>query len=263
MQWLLQDFEDTQKMAKVLDRFGITYTWHKVVPFTGDLIPAPIVDDADTVVMFGSYALWRFAEKNNLKPGVFKIGPFVHEEVWHPYLLNGADALFVALCDVPHRLREDDKDWFLRPIEDDKSEPGHVKSSSEIIALANKVLALDIDEIPTGSLRHDTQLMLTKPVRILKEWRLWAVAGKIVTYSLYKEGARVVYRHEIDQDALDFARQLVAMNPDYSLAYVIDICRTEDGLKMLETNCINAAGFYEADLQMLVQAMDDIVLPQS
>jgi hypothetical protein len=82
------------------------------------------------------------------------------------------------------------------------------------------------------------------------------VRDQVVTYSLYKEGARVVYRPEIDQDALDFGRRLVALNPGYAEAYVIDICRTDDGLRMLETNCINAAGFYAADLTRLVGAIE-------
>lgn len=166
MQWLLQEFEDTQKMAAALDRLEIAYTWHKVVPFVGELIPAPSIDNPDAVVMFGSYALWRFAETNSLKPGVFKIRPFVHETAWHPYLLNGADALFLTLRDIPEKFPDDGKDWFLRPVADSKEEPGNVKTSREIIQLAHKVLALDETEIPNGSLRHDTQLMFTKPVRI-------------------------------------------------------------------------------------------------
>ena len=79
---------------------------------------------------------------------------------------------------------------------------------------------------------------------------------EIVTFSLYKEGSRIFYRHEIDDDALEFAKRLVEANPHYAPAYVIDICRTDDGLRMLETNCINAAGFYEADLLKLVSAID-------
>ena len=244
-------------MADALDRLEIPYTWHKVVPFVGELTPAPTIIDPNAVVLFGSYTLWRYAQGNDLKPGVFKIRPFVHEATWHPFLLNGADALFLTLRDVPKQLPDDGKLWFMRPIEDSKEVPGNVKSALEIIDLANKVLALEEHEIPKGSLRHDTEIMLTKPVRILKEWRLWVVLDEIVTFSLYKEGARVIYRHEIDEDALAFAKRLVEANPDYAPAYVIDICRTDDGLKMLETNCINAAGFYEADLTNLVSAINE------
>lgn len=258
MQWLLQDFEDTRKLADALDRLAISYSWHKVVPFIGDLTPVPTIKDPNAVVMFGSYTLWRFANAKELKPGVFKIRPFVKEKPWHPFLLNGADALFLSVRDIPKRFPDDGKYWFLRPIEDSKEEPGNVKSSGAIIDLANKVLALEEDEIPKGSLRHDTELMFTQPVRILKEWRLWVVKDEIITYSLYKEGARVVYRHEIDEDALNFAKEMVQANTDYATAYVIDICRTDDGLKMLETNCINAAGFYEADLLKLAAAINGL-----
>ena len=262
MQWILQDFEDTRKMADALDRLEIPYTWHKVIPFVGELTPTPTIDDPNAVVMFGSYTLWRYALANDLKPGVFKIRPFVHETLWHPFLLNGADALFLTLRDIPKHLPDDGKDWFLRPVEDSKEEPGNVKSTGEIIDMANKVLAIEEHEIPKGSLRHDTEMMFTKPIRILKEWRLWVVRDEIVTFSLYKEGPRVIYRHEIDEDAMDFALGLVEANPEYAPAYVIDICRTDDGLKMLETNCINAAGFYEADLLKLVSSIDDFSVGQ-
>ena len=49
---------------------------------------------------------------------------------------------------------------------------------------------------------------------------------------------------------------LVARNPAYSPAYVMDICRTDDGLRPLETNSINAAGFYAADVLRLAGAID-------
>jgi hypothetical protein len=268
MQWILQHFEDTDKLAEALDSVGIAYTWHKVVPFIGKLDPEAIVPDKHHVVMFGQYSIWRTAATEGYWPGVFKIRPFVEEKAWHPYLLNGADAWFMTLRDVPSLLAGDDNDWFIRPVEDDKEVAGSVKSGPEIIAMVEKVLKLKTHEIPKGSLRHDTRLMLTAPVRILSEWRLWAVDGKIVAYSLYKEGSRVVYRREIDDDALAFAQRMVDINPGYSRAFVIDVCRTEAGLRLIETNCINAAGFYAADLAKLALAIDamrfdplEVVLP--
>lgn len=258
MQWILQQFEDTEKLAQALDRLDIPYTWHKVVPFVGDLQPEPMIENKDAVVLFGSYTLWRYAKREALSPGVFKIRPFVHEEPWHPYLLNGADALFLSLRDIPDRLPKEDRQWFMRPVDDSKEEPGKVRGTAEIVALAERVLALEVDEIPRGSLRHDTELMLTQPEHILKEWRIWIVDDVIRTFSLYKEGSRVVYRPEIDQDAADFAEHMVRLNPGYARAYVMDICRTDAGLKMLETNCINAAGFYAADLLKLADAIHHI-----
>ena len=256
MQWLLQEFEDTRKLADALDRLGVPYSWHKVIPFVGDLTPEPDIRDKTAVVLFGSYTLWRYAEAQDLKPGVFKLRPYVHEAAWHSQVLNGEGSEFATLSEIPEKLCNDERLWFFRPVNDSKEIAGSVKPARDIIALAQTVLALNEDEIPHGSLRHDTKLMLSQPACILKEWRLWVVDGQVVTYSLYKEGARVVYRREIDDDALAFAQRMVEINPGYAQAYVIDICRTADGLKMLETNCINAAGFYAADLTLLVAAIE-------
>ncbi|MEL6480893.1 MAG: ATP-grasp domain-containing protein [Pseudomonadota bacterium] len=257
MQWILQEFEDTHRLGAALSRLGLPHSWHKVVPFVGDLLPEPVVEDPGAVILFGSYTLWRYAEAKGYRPGVFKLRPFVHEPAWHRHLLNGPDALFLPLRDVPARLANDGALWFMRPVDDSKETPGRVYEAAQIIALAEKVLTLGEDEIPQGSLRHDTALMLSRPVRILKEWRVWVVADRIVTASLYKEGARIVYRQEIDPDALAFAEEMVSLNPGYQAAYVLDICRSEAGLKLLETNCINAAGFYAANLERLVQALED------
>ena len=258
MQWILQDFEDTRKLAEVLARLNISYSTHKVVPFVGALQPDPIIPNPNSVVLFGSYTLWRYAEKNELFPGVIRIRPFVHETPWQPFMLNGADALFLPLRDIPKTLPPGERAFFIRPVSDSKEQAGRVQTADDIRATANKVLSLQEHEIPNGSLRHDTEMMLTPPRRILKEWRIWVVNEEVVTASLYKAGTRVVYRDEIDDDARAFAKELVAANPNYACAYVMDICRTPDGLRLLETNCINAAGFYAANLAALVMAIDGL-----
>lgn len=258
MQWILQQFEDTQKLADALDRLGISYSWHKVVPFVGELIPEPQVKDPLSVVMFGSYTLWRYAETKGLFPGVFRIAPFVHEKPWQSFMLNGPNALFLTVSEIEAKLPSDRSHWFIRPVSDSKELAGNVKSAADIHETARMVMSLDASEIPNGSLRPDTLMMLTEPSSILKEWRIWIVNNKVMTYSLYKEGSRVTYRHEIDEDALEFAQTLIELNQGYSPAYVMDICRTEKGLRLLETNCINAAGFYAADLTKLAAAINEI-----
>lgn len=258
MQWILQRYDDTERLATALDDLGIAYSWHKVVPFVGDLEPEPVIEDRNAVVLFGSYSLWRYAEREGLEPGVFKIKPFVHEAPWHPHLLNGANAVFLTLRDIPEHLSGDDRSWFMRPVDDSKADAGRVRPATDIVALAERVLALDEADIPDDSLRHDTELMLTQPAEILQEWRIWIVDDVVRTFSLYKDGPRVVYRHEIDADAAEFAEEMVGLNPGYARAYVMDICRTDTGLRMLETNCINAAGFYAADLIQLAEAIHQL-----
>jgi hypothetical protein len=41
-------------------------------------------------------------------------------------------------------------------------------------------------------------------------------------------------------------------------AFVMDICLTPDGWKIVEINCVNCSGFYRGDLQKLVMALEDL-----
>ena len=40
-------------------------------------------------------------------------------------------------------------------------------------------------------------------------------------------------------------------------AFVIDVCRTKDGLKIVECNCINCSGFYNIDEQKLIVSLEE------
>lgn len=262
MQWILQDFDDARALASALDRLGHPHSWHKVVPFTGDLIPAPAIIDPDAVLMFGSYALRHAARRLGVRPGVIELRPFLDEAAWDGHLLNGSEAVVARLANLPAALDADSAnggrrraEWFVRPVEDGKQIAGRVMSDEAIGALVGRVTALDPDEVPPSALRHDTVMMLCEPRTILREWRLWVVKDRIVTHSLYREGSRVTYRNEIDDDALAFARAMVGANPGYAPAYVMDVCRTPEGMALLETNCINAAGLYAADPLALAAAM--------
>lgn len=258
MQWILQDFEDTRELSEILERLGLEYSMHKVVPFVGELEPEPQITDSSVVVMFGSYSLRHYARRHNLVPGVFVLRPFLLEEPWHPHMLNGPhDSQVHELRSLMQYVRAS-TDYFIRPLEDSKEIAGAVMSDTEIQYMVSGVMSLQPHEYIGGSLRPETKMILSEPKRIRKEWRNWIVNDRVVTSSLYKEGSRVVYREEIDADALEFVREMVRLNPGYSRAYIIDVCRTDEGLKLIETNCINAAGFYAADLFRIVEAIESL-----
>jgi len=251
MQWLLQDSEDTRKLGDVLTSLGRDVSWHKIIPFVGDLTPRPMIKDPHAVVLFGVYSMWKYAETHQLKPGVFRIAPFLEQSVWHPYLLNGVDAHVMPFGECASRFSGVDTLWFLRPVEDSKEVPGRVMAAQGIAALSVRVAAFPDEDLPVGSLRADTLVMLTEPQAIDEEWRLWVVEDRVVTYSRYKQAGQVGYAHDILEDALKFGQKMAQLNRGYAPAYVIDICRTEAGLRIIETNGINAAGFYAAELEPL------------
>ncbi len=257
MQWILQEDKDNVDLAEILDRMGITYSVHSKLRDVA--VPELVVDDPTRVIVFGYYSAQSFARDRGYTPGVFELQPYVLEQAWQPYLLNPRDAAqFIRVRDIPGTVPDSDRKYFVRPVEDSKTMSGIVLTGKEIRAKAAEVLETPTERLVLGRLSPDTELSLSAPVTIQKEWRVWVVSGKVVTWSLYKMAGQMVVRREIDQDALDFVAKMVKVNPSYSDAYVIDICRTEDNLRIIETNCINFSGYYDADLQRLVDAMEGL-----
>jgi hypothetical protein len=257
MQWILQEDEENFALAEMLDRMGIAYSMHTKLRETA--ISEPIIDDPNRVIIFGYYSALTFVRERGYHPGVFELNPYVLEEAWQPYLLNPRKvATFVKVRDILDRVPDDERKYFVRPVADSKTMSGLVLTATELRAKARAVMCLAPEQIVPGKLEPNTELLLSTPITIHKEWRVWVVSGVVVTWSLYKMAGHMVTRPEIDQDALDFVAAMIEINPDYSEAYVIDVCRTEAGLKIIETNCINASGYYEADLQRLINAIENI-----
>ena len=60
-----------------------------------------------------------------------------------------------------------------------------------------------------------------------------------------------------DPDAIKFVEDRIRQwTPDK--AFCVDVALVEDGYKVIEINCINAAGFYKADVFKLVQALEEL-----
>ena len=107
------------------------------------------------------------------------------------------------------------------------------------------------------TLRVDSKIQVAVPKKITQEVRCWVVKGKIVTQSTYRRGSFLVYDNIVDQDALDFAQDMV---DTYQLAdtFVIDVCLTDNGWKIVECGSTSCAGFYDADMQKLIMALEDM-----
>jgi len=166
---------------------------------------------------------------------------------WGDRMLN-ADSRVMAFKDV--RL---DRPTFLRPIDDSKYFAGRVFDADEFEDWRRRVC--DLGEDHGTSLSPTTQVQLCLPKTIHAEYRYWIVGGEIATKSMYKLGRKVMYASDVD-DRLD--RFVMAAITDWQphRAFVIDVCDTPDGQRIVEINTINAAGFYAGDVQRLVAALE-------
>ncbi len=260
MHWILQSGWEYEpgwvRLIEVLDRFEIPYSMHKVIPFVGDLLPEPEIVDRE-VICIGSYSMRHYAKKHGYVPGVYDLEPFdftIQMQHWGANMLN-ADSRVVPFKDV---VFEDE--MFIRPVDDTKVFSGRVFSWEEFSEWKTKVI--DLEEDDGSSLTKDTIVQVSIPKKIVQEARFWIVDGRVVTCSGYKRGDWVTYWSDVDQNLVWFAWAMVDMSISLDgwnplPAFVLDVCELEDGTcRIVEINTINSAGFYAADMQKLVVALE-------
>ena len=256
MHWILQEnlFKESewQNLIGALERFGLAYSVHKVIPFIGELVPAATPAEGAKVICFGSYSMRHTAQAQHWQPGVYDLFAqnfTVQKQYWGERLLN-FDAEVIAF---KHAVITDDT--FIRPIDDSKYFAGRVFSAAEFNDWQHKVCVLE-DDYGT-SLTGETLIQLCRPKNIFAEYRYWIVAGQIVTRSLYKRGDRVFYSDQVDSRFDAYVQETIALWQPHS-AFVIDVCDTADGMRVVEINTLNAAGFYAGDVQKLVLALEEM-----
>lgn len=260
MHWILQDNlfnEDAYGvLLETLERFELPHSVHKVIPFVGEITPAPTLE-TNNVICMGSYSLRHAAKKAGWNPGVFDLEPFpfpVQLQHWGDHMLNSS-AYVVPFGQARVLSRS-----FLRPIEDSKTFAGRVYDYDEFADWQHKVVALGEDY--GSSLTKDTLIQVCPLKEIYSEYRFWIVKGEIVCASLYKEGNRVIYRDDVPQAYFEFVRDMVKIWQPLE-AFVIDVASVPDdgdgykGIKIVEINTLNSSGFYACNIQKLVMALED------
>jgi hypothetical protein len=256
MHWVLQGGElfsphEWETLVGTLDRFEIPHSVHRVVPFVGELQPDIDIPDG-RAICFGSYAMRHAAAAKKWVPGVYDLAEFTFEEQlirWGHHLLNH-DSQVVAFGAV-----ELSTAMFIRPIDDTKAFAGRVFEPDDFGEWQQKVRSLGDDN--NGPLSSSTLVQVVEPRRIYQEVRYWIVDGAIVTRSIYKTGDSVHYDSRVDEHFDAYALEVVNIWKPLA-AFVLDICDTPEGLRIVEINTINSAGFYAADIQSVVLALEAI-----
>lgn len=265
MRWVVQTNifaeEGFADLLGAIERFALPLTLVKVVPFLGELelVDGELPAEGEPVIVMGSYALARVAARHGWRPGAFldNLDAEQHIAQWGDHMLN-ADGRVYRFEDVP----EKSSPFFLRPVHDTKAFTGTVTdwpSYSEWRDRVRSVAGPEPDAAPiiTETLTIDTPVLVSACKEIYSETRVWIVDAEPVTWSGYKLGSlkRMSPPHEVDARIVDFAAARAAeWSPNR--AYVLDVADTADGLKILEINNLNAAGWYRADLQKLVARLD-------
>lgn len=273
MHWILQynlyREEGLVALIEGLRRLDIPYTLVKAVPMSDDAPEGeqiylydettdnvPFVNPPDGPVMVcGSTTLANIAAKRKWYPGSFLNSNHdyrVWKEHYGEHLLN-VDAVVSRLDSVERRVGP----FFIRPCEDSKTFSGKVVDDWEdFVAWRDRVLSIS-DHYTT--LTPDAMVACSSPKIIFTETRFFVVDGEIVGQSVYKRGKRVIYDAMVDDEAVAYAKEMIALWQP-ARAFVIDIAWTDEGYRIVEINCINSAGFYAIDVLKFISAIENMDL---
>jgi hypothetical protein len=222
-----------------------------IIPFAHTMIPD--INVTGPVYVCGATTMGEIAKTKGWIPG------YIDENLdYRLFVKHYGNYLVNANCEVA-KFSEVKKKWdtfFIRPITDRKQFGGLVMNWEHFTTWQKKVIELNGESSHT-TLKGD-DLIITAPVtKIYTEYRFFVVNGEVITGSQYKVGTRVVYTNQFDERVTDFAKKMVNIwQPNK--AFALDIAEIEDGLRVLEINSLNSAGFYACDMGKFVNAVNKL-----
>jgi len=236
-------------LINLFQRWKIEYEIIDWIPFQEEIT---IHTDRKDIMCFGGVSLAKAAIKYNWNPGIFyneNHDMEVYFQHYKEHMLN-SDGFFIRSQDeLPASLPEV---FFARPADDTKLFSGGLFSKKGWDDTMKAYLTLK------KGLEHDVKIFVASDKDyIAKEIRCWVVEGKVVTMSQYKLGILVTQKnYDHDEDARAFAQKMVDIYTP-SRAFVLDICLYQGEWKVVEINCINSAGFYDANMDKLLTALEE------
>lgn len=250
MFWVIQEdlFQQNQRpvLLETLQRFDIP---HQLVKVTAQYELIPEVTYAGPIITNGSIMLSNIAIRRGWQPGSLMNEAFSYE-IWYPHfkdhLLN-PKPLVTTIAEADPQLDE----FFIRPLLDDKSFTGHVTTLAAFKAWQADILRRH------GTL-GETNILYAPVKRIGQEHRHFIVDQTVVSSSRYKLGGEANQSSEVDSRVIAFANRMAARWQP-ARAFVLDTYVAGDEIGIVEIGGLCHAGFYQADVQKIVMALEDMI----
>jgi hypothetical protein len=235
-------------LVEYLTRYGLEY---EVIPFRPFIYELDFKTKRNDVWCFGSTNMSKIAKNYPWIPGSMYNDNHdidVYGPHYGDHMLN-SDGVIINYGDVPP---EEYEYFFARPTKDSKAFSGQLFSRDTWIEWSQQ----KVDSNLMQTLTPETKIQLAPLKTIQQEIRCWIVDGEPVTISQYKIGSRVVYQNmDNNEEAYMFSKRMAKLYSP-ARAFVLDICLYQDEYRVIEINCINCSGFYDADMGKLIQALE-------
>lgn len=248
----LMNEDQLQLLHSAVERHPHVYIG--VIPFSRDITANEKLDGTD-YIPYGSTLLTNLALERQWKGLFFDVQKMNYKNFLanHPKMLND-NVLNVQEAIDFLRTQPVDKLFFTRPSEDLKQYSGTVMEAKEIADWFESMISC-----PDGGTYYmppEKDVVLCSPKPIQAEWRWFIVNGKIVSGSMYRAHGQLRKLRETDPDVIAEAQALADIWLPFD-SVVMDTAITEDSndVKVIEFNCINSSGFYDTDVDAVMDAL--------
>lgn len=241
---------DHDRIFQALEELNIAY---EAIELTSDAKKIETKANRKDVFVYGSVKLARLTKANtDWYPGSFYGGNHLFEVCVQHYkenMLNYGVEVFKFEERISWKPNEQK---FIKPYKDAKIFTGKVFTETKW----NDFVAQSLENPKTPLLHKNSLIQASIPQQLTKEARLWIVGDQIVAAVYYKFHGDVLFEKEVAKDGIDFAKKMIQLF-SVAEAFVMDICMTSNGWKIVEVNCINSAGFYpNLNVHSLIKALD-------
>ncbi|MFP8895776.1 ATP-grasp domain-containing protein [Chryseobacterium sp. EZn1] len=240
---------DHYKIFDALEELNIDYDVINIPPAAEKI---EFKTDRKDVFVYGSVTIARLAKQNTgWFPGSFYGGNHLYE-VYSKYYGENLLNHHVSV----HRISEQ-LNWkkgevkFIKPYSEAKIFTGKVFSENEW-----KDFVFEALESQNNRINKHSLIQVSEAKRTIKEARLWIVGGQIIDAGYYKFNDSVPFEEKVSEDGLSFANKMIRLF-NLEEAFVMDICLTEEGWRIVEINCINSSGFYpNTNVKSVIKALN-------
>lgn len=240
--------DNFNKIKEFLDENNISNEIYQIIPFSHEIQPALPTDV--TIVPFGCIEFVQAIRKlDNVTSVVFyDENIFTNENClnqWKELCLNH-DAKIMSVKEAIDTL--EDRQYFMRPIEDLKSFAGNLFEPGHLPSLLERYGGYE-----NNTFNVQSKIIVSSPKEIENEWRVFIVDGQVVSSSLYRKNRKFTEAGgEIPVEMVEFCNKAIAIYcPDKAFAF--DVCQLDNGdFKIIEFGCIHNCGFYKADVKKVI-----------
>lgn len=253
--WLVQnnlikeDVSNGIRDAAMRHKHG--YLGLKIIPFSDSIefgFPPGFSAPEGKMIPYGSTSMIKMIHRSKLdKRGFFFNDDNLRTSKWVKELgtlMLNYDARVMKLSEAIDM--KEDTFFFMKPDNDLKDFTGCLVNAGGIKKF--------YDEVSAGGFTFGTDInvVLSSPKNTGWEWRFFMLGDRIISCSSYKLKEQLNMTKAVSMYVKSFARDVARVwHPDD--VYVMDVCESDDGLKVVEFNCFNASGFYACDVDAIVE----------